>query len=108
MAVDPADTSTMAIAHGDPALARHLRRSLELLRDRSDNKDFRRLVDDVLAGRADLRDVYTTPVFDAGINPGVQNFAHRYAELTPEERQQLAEQGRRQLSAERNRLQGER
>ena len=32
---DPRDEPTMAVAHGDPALARHLRQSLELLRDRT-------------------------------------------------------------------------
>jgi hypothetical protein len=107
MAVDPADAPTMAVAHGDPALARHLRQSLELLRDRSDNQDFRRLVDDVLQGRADLRDVYATPAFDAGINPGVEQFARRYEELSPEERQEMADQGRRALTAERVRLERE-
>src|SRR6266536_580768 len=95
---------TLDIAHGDPALTRHLRRSLEILRDRSDNDDFRRLADDVLTGRASLRDVYTTPAFAAGINHGVQQFARRFEELTPEERAELTEQGRQALQAERERL----
>jgi hypothetical protein len=98
---DPADEPTMAVAHGDPALARHLRQSLELLRDRSDNNDFRRLVDDVLHGRANLRDVYTSPAFAAGLNPHVEEFARRYEQLSPEQRQELAEQGRQALDAER-------
>jgi hypothetical protein len=101
---DPADQPTMAVAHGDPALARHLRQSLELLRDRSDSQDFCRLVDDVLHGRADLRDVYTTPAFNAGINPRVQEFASRYDELSPEQRREMAEQGRQALDAQREQL----
>src|SRR4029453_1796213 len=100
---DPRDEPTMAGAHGDPALARHLRKSLELLRDRTDNDDFRRLVRDVLDGRADLRDVYFTPAFSAGINPGVEQFAQRFDELTAEEQQEMAEQGRQALETERQR-----
>jgi len=101
---DPRDEPTMAVAHGDPALARHLRRSLELLRDRTDNDDFRNLVRDVLDGRANLRDVYFTPAFTAGINPGVEQFARRFDELSTEEQQNMAEQGRQAFDAERRRL----
>lgn len=104
---DPRDEPAMAVAHGDPALARQLRTSLESLRDRSDNEDFRHLVDDVLNGRSNLRDVYLTPAFAAGINPGAQQFADRWAELSRDEQQELAEQGRRQLAEERERLRRE-
>jgi hypothetical protein len=104
---DPRDEPTMAVAHGDPALARHLRTSLETLRDRSDNDDFRRLVNDVLHGRADVRDVYATPAFAAGINPGTQQFAERWDQLSREEQEQLVEQGRRQLDEERKRIRRE-
>jgi hypothetical protein len=92
------------IAHGDQAISQHLRSSLKQLRERSDNTDFKRLVDDVLAGRASLRDVYTTPAFAAGVNPGVERFAQRYEQLNPEERAELAEQGRQALQTERDRL----
>lgn len=101
---DPRDEPTLAVAHGDPALARHLRTSLESLRDRSNDADFRRLVDDVLHGRADLRDVYFTPAFAAGINPGTQQFAERWDQLSREEQEQLAQLGREQLDEERLRL----
>ena len=101
---DPRDEPTLAVVHGDPALASHLRTSLETLRARSDNDDFRRLVDDVLNGRANLRDVYFTPAFAAGINPGAQRFAERWDELSRGEQEQLAQQGREQLNEERERL----
>jgi hypothetical protein len=100
---DPRGEPTMQVAHGDPALARHLRTSLETLRDRSDNDDFRRLANDILNGRADLRDVYFTPAFAAGINLGAEQFAQRWDELSREEQEQLAEQGRQQLDDERER-----
>jgi hypothetical protein len=97
----------MAVAHANPALARHLRKSLETLRDRTTDDDFRRLVDDVLAGRADLRDVYFTPTFAAGINPGAEQFAERYDQLSREEQREMAEQGRQAFDELREQLQHE-
>lgn len=101
---DDAEEPTLDVAHGDPALARHLRASLEVLRDRTDNDEFRRLADEVLAGRASLRDVYFTPAFAAGIDHGVDQFARRYAELSPEEQADMAERGRQAFQTERDRL----
>lgn len=82
------------VARGDRELSDHLREALRTLRERSDNKDFQRVVDDVLAGRSGLRDVYLTPAFAAGLDAGVRQFARRYEELSPEERAELAERGR--------------
>jgi hypothetical protein len=104
---DDAEEPTLDVAHGDPALARHLRGCLEMLRDRTDNDEYRRLADEVLAGRASLRDVYFTPAFSAGIDHGVEQFARRYDELSPEERAEMAEQGRQAFQAERDRLANE-
>jgi hypothetical protein len=82
------------VARGNQALSDHLRQALRTLRERSDNEDFQRLVDDVLAGRSGLRDVYLTPAFAAGLDTGVRQFNQRYEELSPEERAELAERGR--------------
>lgn len=95
---------TLDVAHGDRVIARHLTESLRLLRARSEDEGFRRLVDDVLAGRRSLREVYATPEFAAGINPGVEEFARRYEKLDRDERERLAEEGQRQLQAERDNL----
>jgi hypothetical protein len=95
---------TLDVAHGNKALSRHLTTSLELLRDRSDNDDFHRVVDDVLHGRASLRDVYNTPAFAAGIEPGVREFAERWDELSQEERDRLAQEGQRALDADNERI----
>jgi hypothetical protein len=92
------DEPALDIAHGNRQLARHLRAALELLRDQADDEDFRHLADDVLAGRASLRDVYFTPAFAAGIDQGVEQFAQRFDQLSREERDQLVEQGKRLLS----------
>jgi len=96
---------TLDVARGNKALSRHLKKSLELLRDRSDNDDFRRVVDDVLNGRASMRDVYTTPAFATGIEPGVKKFAERWDELSQEERDRLAEEGRQTFDVENERIQ---
>lgn len=96
------------VAGGDPALSRHLRNSLALLRERSDDPEFRRLADDVLAGRRGLRDVATSPVFAEALNPQVERFAERYEQLSEEERAALAEQGEEQFAAERVRIERER
>ncbi|MGK5681328.1 hypothetical protein [Actinoplanes sp. URMC 104] len=101
---DDPDAPTLAVAHGNRALARHLRQSLEVLRERSDNHDFRQLVDNVLAGRTNLRDAYTTPTFAAGINFHVEQFAQRYEQLSPEQRADLTDQGRQRLDEENRRI----
>lgn len=96
------------VAGGDPALSRHLRNSLTLLRDRSDDPEFRRLADDVLAGRRGLREVATSPVFAQALNPQVERFAQRYEQLSDAERAALAAQGEEQLAAERAVIEQER
>lgn len=96
------------VAGGDPALSRHLRNSLTLLRDRSDDPEFRRLADDVLAGRRGLRDVATSPVFAQALNPQVERFARWYEQLSEAERAALAAQGEEQFAAERAVIERER
>ena len=95
---------TLDVARGDKALAQHLKQSLELLRDRSDNDDFRRLADDVLNGRVSLRDIYHTPAFAAGIDNGVREFGKRWDQLSTDERNLLAAQGETRLREENERL----
>src|SRR5688500_14255711 len=104
----PDEEPMLDVAAGDPALSRHLRNSLTLLRDRSDDPEFRRLADEVLTGRRGLRDVATSPVFAQALNPQVERFAQRYEELSDEERAALAAQGAEQLAAERERIERER
>ena len=95
------------LAHGDAALSRQLRDSLRLLRERSGDPGFRRLVDDVLAGRVSLRDVHHTAAFAAGIDDGVRQFARGWERLSNDERAELAEEGRLALEEENRRLRDE-
>lgn len=51
------------VACGDPELSEELRDALLLLRDRSEDEEFRTLVDEVLAGRCSLLDASATRAF---------------------------------------------
>ncbi len=86
------------VARGDPAVSRHLRDCLRLLRERSDDPSFQRLVDDVLRGRRGLREVCRSPEFAAVLDGRVAQFAPRLDELSDDERARLAERGNRYLS----------
>lgn len=82
------------IARGDRALSRHLRRSLEALRERTDDRDFRRQIDDILAGRVSLRNAAFTGTFERGLTPHFKLGMQRWQEVSEEERERLAEEGR--------------
>jgi len=51
------------VACAEPELSSELRDALALLRERSDDDEFRTLVDDVLAGRTSLLDASGTAAF---------------------------------------------
>jgi hypothetical protein len=73
----------MDVACGDPELSEELRDALALLRDRSDNDDFRTLVDDVLAGRCSLFAASGTAAFNDVV---FARIAQEFDELTEDER----------------------
>lgn len=101
------DEPLLDVAHGDPAMSRHVRDSLKVLAERTDDPEFGKLVEDVLRGRRSLRDVAFTPAFERTINPGVAQFAERYEQLSEEEREELAAQGERQLAEQREASEGQ-
>ncbi|EAQ00860.1 hypothetical protein JNB_11814 [Janibacter sp. HTCC2649] len=74
----------------EPRMEAHLRESLVILRDDSDDRALRKRIDDVLAGRASLRDLARsadfTAVIDSKIDRAVEEFdaipeAEREADL---------------------------
>ena len=85
------------VAHGDPARSKILRDSLRILREKSDVPAFKALVDEILAGRKGLRETAREPLFGKGVAAGVDAGAAWWAGLSPEEREELAEQGRQQI-----------
>jgi hypothetical protein len=74
---------------GDPGLSQELRDALTLLRDHSDNDNFRTLVDDVLAGRCSLVEASGTAAFSEVVFASIaQEFDH----LTEGEKRRLGAQ----------------
>lgn len=55
------------LACGDPELSTEVREALTLLRERSDDEEFRELVEDVLTGRCSLFDASGTAAFGTAI-----------------------------------------
>jgi hypothetical protein len=76
----------MDVACSDPELSEELREALALLRDRSDNDEFRTLVDDVLAGRCTLTEASGTAAFSN------VDFDDYVGHLTKDEKQGLTAQ----------------
>ncbi|MGH3550630.1 MAG: hypothetical protein ACRDQU_21425 [Pseudonocardiaceae bacterium] len=73
----------------DPALSPELRDALTLLREHSDDSEFRTLVDDVLAGRCSLVEASGTAAFS---NVVFASIAQEFDQLTAEEKERLAAQ----------------
>jgi hypothetical protein len=86
------------LAGGDLGVSRHLRGVLQKLSDRSEDREFKNLVDEVLSGRRGLRDVASSPIFARELDPLVTAGAEKFAELSEEQRGDLAAEGDKQLS----------
>ncbi|MGW4208403.1 hypothetical protein ACWEIJ_10505 [Lentzea sp. NPDC004789] len=100
----PRPEPLLDVARGDAAHSHVLRESLKILRDRSADPAFGKLVDDVLAGRRGLREAVASPLFSQALTPGVQEAAARYKEMPEEERERLAAEGERRLGRLRDEL----
>ncbi|WP_216209224.1 hypothetical protein [Amycolatopsis aidingensis] len=94
----PEPEPALDIARGDAALSKHLKNSLNLLRSKSDDPEFKRLVDDITAGRRSLRDAVTSPVLARELNPLMDQATQHYRNLSEEEREELARTGERQFA----------
>jgi hypothetical protein len=83
----------MDVACSDPELSEELREALALLRDLSDNDEFRTLVDDVLAGRCTLTEASGTAAFSNVVFGRVaRDFDDYVGHLTKDEKQGLTAQ----------------
>ncbi|HET9257439.1 MAG TPA: hypothetical protein VFO16_19865 [Pseudonocardiaceae bacterium] len=76
-------------ACAEPEPSQELREALILLRERSDNNEFRALVDDVLTGRRGLLDASGAAAFSDVVFSGI---AREFAGLSDDDRQRLAGQ----------------
>lgn len=90
-----------AFTRGDQTRAEFLRGNLEKIRDRTENSDVRRLVDEVLAGRRTVRELVREEAFVGELDKGMHAFASSWEQLTPEQRAALVRQGQAEESARR-------
>jgi hypothetical protein len=103
----PEQEPEIDVAHGDPAVSAHLRRSLTLLRDKASNDEFKDLVNDILKGKRRLREAFSSPEFQNGIDPYMRDAKEKYESMSEEEKTRLVAQGRQELQEERERIERE-
>lgn len=89
MADSRADEPMMDVARGDRAVNQYLRESLTVLRDNSQDKEFRRLVDDVLSGKTSLREAAFTELFERAVGQPLQENLRHEQRLSEAEIEQL-------------------
>lgn len=90
------------VAGGDLGVSRGLRRSLEILKSATPDPEVRRRLEDVLAGRASMREFGLSDAF-AKLLDGVPKHAfEQAASMSEEERSRLAAQGEAELERLRN------
>jgi hypothetical protein len=73
----------------EPELTPELRDALTLLRQHSDDEEFRTLIDDVLAGRCSLMEASGSSAFSNVVFAGI---AQEYAQMTDEDKRRLFDQ----------------
>ena len=84
--------SMTEVACSEPTLSEELRAALVLLRDRSDDDEFHRIVDDVLTGRCGLVDASAMPAFSAAVfAPVAQEYAEFVGQTTDEQQDPATE-----------------
>jgi hypothetical protein len=94
---EPSDEVVFDVARGDVGIARQLRQSLEVIMSATSDPDLRRQLDDVLAGRASMREFGATEAF-AGIMDRIpRERLNRSLALPEDERERLAARGEAEL-----------
>lgn len=89
----------MDVACGDVGLSRHLKNSLRVIRDKTGDEDFKKLADDIIAGKQSLREASQSDVFSRVLDPQVEAASTELASMSDEEREELARTGEKQLDA---------
>jgi len=73
----------------EPRMQAHLRESLAVLRDASDDRALRTRIDDVLEGRASLRELARTPEFTSMVDSKIDQAVEEY-DAIPEDVREAA------------------
>ncbi|WP_127947774.1 hypothetical protein [Rhodococcus spongiicola] len=90
----------MSVLRDDPALAAQLRKSVQVLAEKSPDPAMRGMLLEVLAGGRSLRDVVTTTNFAEVFRPYTEAAVAEAAQMTEDEKEALAAEGRRRIDAE--------
>lgn len=98
---DPADSEAidreLEDLSGSPSLARELKENLRRLRDGSAGPELAEMARDVLKGDVDLRSVARSSVYADQFIEAIRRYQRWHDQLTPEEREQLLSDARRQI-----------
>ena len=92
----PEPDSILTFTRGDRVAAEQLRRSLVAIRDHLGNEALAARVDGVIQGQATLRELTRDPVMLGELGRAMDRFASEWAQMSPDERAALAEQGQRE------------
>ncbi len=98
--MQPNQEPLLGVLRDDPALAAQLRKSVQMLADKSPDPAMRGLLLEVLGGQKSLRDVVTTTNFPEVFRPYAEAAVDEAAQMTEDEKEALAAEGRRQIDAE--------
>jgi hypothetical protein len=82
---------------GSPALAKQIKQSLRQLTDGRAGPELAELARNALAGRTDLRSIAQHSAYADQILEAIQRFHRWHTQLTPDERDQLADDTRAYL-----------
>lgn len=102
------DSELLEMSQGDPAQARLLRKSLETLAAGHGGDALKEMAQEVLSGRASLRDAANVSAYADQLIEQAAPMAEKWASLSEAQREELAAEGRRLITAEQDQIDEER
>ncbi len=102
------DSELLEMSQGDPAQARLLRKSLETLAAGHGGDALKEMAQEVLSGRAGLRDAVNVSAYADRLIEQAAPMAEKWAALSEAQREELAAEGRRAIAAEQEQIDEER
>lgn len=102
------DSELLEMSQGDPAQARLLRKSLEALAAGHGGDALKEMAQEVLSGRASLRDAANVSAYADQLVEQAAPMAEKWASLSEAEREELAAEGRRLIAEEQDQIDEER
>ncbi|MGW7050601.1 hypothetical protein [Streptomyces sp. NPDC054887] len=102
------ESEFLAMSGQDPAQARVLRKSLEELASGRGGDALKEMAQEVLSGRAGLRDALNVSAYSDQLVAQAAPMAEKWAALSSAEREALAAEGERSMAEEQRRIDEER